>query len=509
MNIDLVCCNCNETFSAEFKHRDKKFCNRKCYFEYAKKNNLIGKQKDSTIREKRTCIECGVEFIEKIKTNRKLCSNECRLKWNSKPNNKTKRIEKSKNALIRKYGTDSLFKDKQFQDKMKSNFQKKYGVSSPMYVEKFIDKLKNTIRNNHIPTLLDKLEKNNIKLIEEYINNKDVNTSRPYTFQCTKCDFIFSSTILGSGKIPICRKCYPISKNSSIENLIRDFLNQNNIKHIDNNRKILNGKEIDILINEKKIGFEINGNYFHSEIYGQKDKNYHINKTKYAYDNEIKLIQIFEDEIILKPEIVISRVGNLLNLTKNKVYARKCDIREVTKKESSFFLEKNHLQGNSIDKIRIGLYYNNELVSLMTFGSKRKVLGNKFKVEKEFELIRFCNILNTNVIGGFSKLLKYFISTYQPNKILTFADIRWSGLDNLNTVYCKNGFKFIENTPPNYWYLKTDDFINRSHRFNFRKDLLMKEGFSENLTEWEIMQEKGYDRIWDCGSMKFELNLND
>jgi hypothetical protein len=505
MNIELKCENCNQSFITKFKHRDKKFCNRKCYFEYANKNNLLGKVKDDSVREERICLQCGDMFNERIKYKRKLCSNKCRLLWNDKVENKTKRLDKSKKVLFEKYGTESLFKNPEFQEKIKKNFVIKYGFSHPMHIEKFVNKLKNTIKENHLPHLIKKLNENNIELIDEYINNKDKNTSRSYKFKCSKCETIFTSTLLGSGKIPICRKCNPLFKNSKIEQLVKDFLNENDIDYINNDRKILNGKEIDILLTEYKIGFEINGNYYHSEIHGEKDKKYHIDKTIITNDKNIKLIHIFEDEINLKPNIVKSRVKNILGLTDNKIFARKCTLRELNKKESILFLDKNHIQGNSVDKIRIGLFYQNNLVSIMTFGKKRKVLGNNTNSNEEIELIRFCNILNTNVIGGFSKLLNFFIKKYSPKSITTYADIRWSGINPKDTVYLKNGFKYINNTPPNYWYVKTDDFLHRSHRFNFRKDVLLKEGFDTKLTEWEIMKKKGYDRIWDCGSMKFEI----
>jgi hypothetical protein len=143
----------------------------------------------------------------------------------------------------------------------------------------------------------------------------------------------------------------------------------------------------------------------------------------------------------------------------------------------------------------------------MTFGKKRKSLGNKNINTDEYELIRFCNKKYITVVGGFSKLLKFFIDKMKPYKIETFADIRWSGINPMNTVYYKNGFKYIAKTPPNYWYIKTDRYLNRYHRFVFRKDVLVKEGFDKNMTEWEIMKIKGYDRIWDCGSLKFELVL--
>ena len=75
------------------------------------------------------------------------------------------------------------------------------------------------------------------------------------------------------------------------------------------------------------------------------------------------------------------------------------------------------------------------------------------------------------------------------------------------TVYYKNGFNFIKITPPNYWYLKVGEYNQRFHRFNYRKDVLVKQGNDINKTEFEIMRDLGYDRIWDCGTLKFELNI--
>jgi hypothetical protein len=506
MKIELKCINCENKFEAEFKHRDKKFCCRACYFEYANKNKIMGRKIDSTLREIRQCIVCEKEFEVKKTTEKKMCSYECRKKWNSIDENKNNRIEAGKKVVLINHGVDSVFKKEAFKSDYKNLMIDRYGVDNPMKHQTFVNNLQETLKEKQISLLLPKLNDNNLMLLGEYSVNKDGNTSLPYNFKCLKCDNIFTSTVLGSGKVPICRKCFPLVKNSKLEESIRDFLNDNKISHLDNNRKILNGKEIDLLIETHKLGIEIDGNYYHSEIRGEKDRIFHINKSKLAYDKDIKLIHIFEDELLYKKDIVFSRLSNLLSLNNNKIYARKCKIKNVTKKEATGFLNKNHIQGNSIDKIRIGLYLDDELVSLMTFGGLRKVLGSSI-VEGNYELVRFANKLNTSVIGGFSKLLKHFIKNYQPKKILTYADIRWSGLDENETVYFKNGFKYVGNTPPNYWYLKIGEYNNRFHRFSFRKDVLIKEGFDSKLTEFDIMRIKGYDRIWDCGNMKFELIL--
>ena len=142
----------------------------------------------------------------------------------------------------------------------------------------------------------------------------------------------------------------------------------------------------------------------------------------------------------------------------------------------------------------------------MTLGQLRKSLGQKTE-QGQWELLRFCNKINTNVIGGFSKLLNHFIKSQNPTKIITYSDIRWSGINPEKMVYSKIGFNKIDITPPNYWYVDKKKFINRYHRYTFRKNVLVKEGYSKEKTEWEIMQEKNYDRIWDCGSIKFEMVL--
>lgn len=120
--------------------------------------------------------------------------------------------------------------------------------------------------------------------------------------------------------------------------------------------------------------------------------------------------------------------------------------------------------------------------------------------ESEWELVRFANKINTNVIGSASKLLKFFIKNYKPNKIVSYSDIR---LFN-GGLYEKLGFAKMSQSKPNYWYV-----INgvRHHRFNFRKSILVKQGFDENKTEQDIMSERKIHRIYDCGAIRWELNI--
>jgi hypothetical protein len=402
-------------------------------------------------------------------------------------------LNKSKETHFKNYNTYFRLQNDKF--KQQSIEEQKNKYNGVLYIQS--DEYKEKIYQQRYASVKNRVEKQMFTLLG-YINDDYA------ILKCNKCGHEFTHTQVFREYDIKCRKCEPLISDNSLNKFIENILDNNIKNYQKNDRKILNGKEIDYLLNNEKIGFEINGNYYHSENHGNKNRIYHINKTKSAAKKEIKLFHIFEDEIILKPDIVISRIKNILGITENKIYARKCVIKEVVKKESDDFLKENHLQGKSIDKIRIGLYYENDLVSIMTFGGKRKALGSN-NISNEYELLRFCNKININIVGGFSKLLNYFKINYIPHKIITYSDIRWSGINPENSVYVKNGFKYLYNTPPNYWYVKTNDFIHRYYRFGFRKNILIKEGFSVIKTEWEIMQEKGYDRIWDCGNMKFEI----
>ena len=188
---------------------------------------------------------------------------------------------------------------------------------------------------------------------------------------------------------------------------------------------------------------------------------------------------------------------NKLGKTPNKIYGRKTIIKEIIdNKIVRTFLEINHLQGFIGSKIKLGLYYENKLVSMMIFGKRRVAMGKKLTNEGEYELLRYCNKLNTNIVGGASKLFKYFIGNFSPKEITTYADRSHSN----GNLYETLGFKFISKTQPNYYYII--DGI-RHHRFNFRKDKLIKEGFDSNKTEHQIMIDRNIYRIFDSGNLKY------
>ena len=107
------------------------------------------------------------------------------------------------------------------------------------------------------------------------------------------------------------------------------------------------------------------------------------------------------------------------------------------------------------------------------------------------KIVRFCNKLNTQIIGSFSKLLNYILKTY--DSIIIYDDLRYSN----DKLYLKNNFKLIELSEPECYYMK--DYRNRVKY----KPIL--EEFDSDLTEWQNMQLNDYDRIWDCGNYIFKF----
>lgn len=293
-------------------------------------------------------------------------------------------------------------------------------------------------------------------------------------------------------KCPLCFK-----EKSNVEQQVLDLcktlVGEENI--ICNDRTILGGKELDIYIPSKNIAIEINGLIWHSEKFN-KDNAYHAKKTELCEKQGIRLIHIFEDEIEFNFNIIKSRLMHLFGVIDNKIYARKCIIKHINNKISKEFINQNHIQGYTNSQYNIGLYYNDELVSVMSFCKQRINVGRKSNTN-EWELLRFCNKLNTTVVGGASKLLKFFIKEINPENIISYADRRWSN----GNLYEKLKFSLSHISKPSYFYINVKPH-KRVNRFNLRKNILVeKYNCPIDISEHEFCLSKGWYRIYDCGCL--------
>ena len=284
---------------------------------------------------------------------------------------------------------------------------------------------------------------------------------------------------------------------SYAEKEISDWLSAMQIGHVLHDRTICRPKELDIYIPDHKLALEFDGLYWHSEEAG-KDKSYHIDKTHECNKQEIELIHIFEDEWINNKDICKSIISGKLGLIANKIPARKCKVREIDNRTLQPFLDSNHLQGHTHGSINLALYYNDAIVSAMTFGRPR------YNKNVQWELLRLATKINTYVVGGMQKLWSYFQKTYVPSSIVSYCDKRWFSGD----IYSSLGFIKKNKAIPTYWYT---DCEHRYHRSRFTKKKVVKYALeipNNMLTEAQLntMTEKQITsdildllRIWDCG----------
>lgn len=294
-----------------------------------------------------------------------------------------------------------------------------------------------------------------------------------------------------------CTKLLPIQPTySTFELKIRAFLDRYNIEYQTNVRNLIPG-ELDIYIPSHHLAIECNGIYWHCDIH--KSKSYHSDKYRECLKQGIQLITVWEDQMINYPEKIENLILSKLGIYQRRIYGRQCEVREISKKEARYILQ-HHLQGEGQSSIKLGLYYKNDLVSVMTFGKKRIIMGGLGE-KSEYELIRFCAAPGCQIIGGAGKLLKYFISRYNPSKIVSFS----SNDISIGLLYKTLKFAKI-NESESYWYI--DKSMKRYHRYNFRKSRLVEMGYDANLTENEITKNMGLYRIYDSGQTRWELNIS-
>lgn len=293
-----------------------------------------------------------------------------------------------------------------------------------------------------------------------------------------------------------CEDLVQLSHNYSVKEgelgkLVADNTNR---KVILNDRNVLNSMELDVYIPELKLAFEFNGNYWHSSIY--KDKKYHQYKTLACAKQGIRLIHVFQYEWNNNRDRVERFIKGLLNENKRVIQARETVVKEIDSKTAQEFCEYYHLQGWSNSKVCIGCYYNDELVSVMTFAKPR------FDNNIEYEIIRYCVKDNVSIVGGANKLFKYFTDTYKPASVITYSDIsKFTG-----NIYLKLGFKVDSITSPNYVWVKSDtqEVITR---YQTQKHKLVEKGLgTENQTEEEIMYDLGFFKVYDSGNIKLIWN---
>ncbi|MBC8427257.1 MAG: hypothetical protein H8D97_00005 [Proteobacteria bacterium] len=493
----------------------------------------------NNILEVPKCEICKINYVnwdDKLEKYKKYCSSKCA--------NRDGEIRKKIEATcIERYGTKSPAESLLIKTKIKLTNQERYGVNSTLQLKDIQEKRKKTMMSNYgvdnpskseeiclkrkkyfldtigviSPLCLSKVQEQITKTNQEkYGVNRPAQklVDKDSLLKLEDCDWLYNQHVKKEKSIleiskELCVNYSTVYRRfvdfnidvinfgvSEAEVEIRKFVQSNCPLNIQTNFKLDSRKELDIYIPDLKLAFEYNGLYWHSQSV-RPNKNYHLDKSIECYNNSIRLTHIFENEWINQQDIVKSRILNLLGKS-NRIFARKCKLVNVKNSTKYDFLEDNHIQGDCVSKINLGLTYEDKLVSIMTFGKSR------FNKGYEYELLRFCNIINHTIIGGASRLLKNFIKLYNPKNIISYADLRYSD----GNLYNKLGFNYLRRSHPNYWYFKGND-MKLYHRVQFQKHKLESKLniFDSNLTEYENMLNNGYHRIFDCGNGVYEMIL--
>ena len=504
--MEFKCQICNRIFNnrqglINHINRNEKITSKDYYDKYIK------------IENEGKCKTCGniSSFISIVKGYRTYCTSGCIIK-DKDIQAKIKKTnlerygaeytvicdsikEKTKQTNLEKYGVDNVFKLKTIQAQIKNTNLEKYGVVYPQQSTIINQKTREHILDSIFS--LDPTERLKGACFPNFTREEYKGGHLKYEWVCAECDNIFTDH-LGNGHIPRCKVCYPIITGiSNLEKEVSDFCKQYYPNLIENDRRVIYPYELDVYIPEINLAVEFNGLYWHTETSGGKNSTYHLNKYLLCKEKNIQLIHIFEDEWINKEHIIKSILLNKMKKTTIQINGRNCQIKLLDKNTANLFYNNNHIQGSVYAKYNIGLYHKDVLVSCLSVGKSR------YNKHNQYEILRFCNKLNMIVQGSLNKLCNYFITTYSPDNIITYSDLRFD--DGAGYLNCH--FKFIEKSQPNYYYYYGDG-KKRESCLKYQKCKLktLLKTYNPELTEKENMVLNGYDVIYDCGNNVYTWN---
>ena len=349
--------------------------------------------------------------------------------------------EKIRNTNKERYGTEYGLQSKEVQEKSKQTLIERYGVEHPAQSNQILEKMKQTCLERHG--------------VENSMQSKEIVEKWRKTYQNN--NGIQDSV-------------------TSLEYKLKEFLDSNNIKYNLH-------KEIKFML-ENNIGIEINGLKLKEPMY---------NRYRGYRENGIRLIYLYEWELrsLKLWSILCNWIVNLVNVTKDRVFARKCVLQKVPVEQEKNFLNAYHLQGYKKSEVCLGLYYNNELIQLMSFCKPR------YNSNYEWELLRLCTKYGYTLVGGANKLFKNFIKQYNPTSIISYCDIsKFTG-----KVYTDIGFKLTKTTKPQItWYnSESGKHFNHSSLLMIGADKLLGTDCGKGSNNEDIVRSHGYEAVYNCG----------
>lgn len=433
--------------------------------------------------------------------------------------------DKIRQAFLNKYGTDRVLQVPEVREKAKQTNIDKFGVPYPAQNREILSKMAQTSLERYgtpyyTSTLLykqqviqdpGKIDQYNEFLQDpiKYIDNhfSVVPSAHMVAISIGVSDSQVYQLASDMGFYDSLEHHY-----SSMENDVYEFLTSIGVENIiRNDRRIIRPLEIDLYLPDYKFGIECNPTDTHNSSFPgpfeepPKPYTYHQLKTKAAIENGVTLFHIFGWEWQYKRPIIESMIKNSLGFCSSKIYARNTYVQDIDFNDCIRFLVTNHRQGGISSPVRLGLIdvATGDLVSIMTFNKVRRNQGvTKDTGDKDWELSRFCSKLDTIVMGGASKLFKYFVENYQPDKVVSFSD----PAHTKGALYEKLGFQQVSWSSPDYVWVRMRDnrAFNRSNTMKSNLCKFLGEEVDLSKTEKQIMEAHGYAQVFDSGVVRWE-----
>jgi group I intron endonuclease len=199
--------------------------------------------------------------------------------------------------------------------------------------------------------------------------------------------------------------------------------------------------------------------------------------------------------------VIKDKINKLKHLEQIRINARECNILHIENTIKNTFLNENHIQGTDKSQVFYGAYYNDELISVMTFDTAKGMNGGI--EEGVYDLSRFSVKLGYVVSGIFNKILTKFINDYSPKKVMSYADFNL--VNKENNIYCLNNFKLDKIIQPDYkiYLLNKDELY---HKFTYGSKFFKNSGISDE--EKQNVRDNSI-KVWNCGKLKYELYINE
>lgn len=494
----------------EAKEKSKQTMIERYGVEYAIQNEEIKHKREQTCKER-----YGVSHVLQDPKVRQKSRDTKMEKYGGLGFDSPYLAEKTRNTCIEKYGVPNPNTTGILLDAKRKTWMENYGVVHPMKSKKIKEKVRWSRIKLHAQSIEDP------QLRQNYLDfSKDPTSYIKSNFDHKPSLIEISETLGGldptsiSDRIPVQDHILLGHYQSTMERDLTRFLKEvdPNINIVIHDRKEIYPYELDLYLPDYRFAIECDPTSSHNSTINvfdnddePLDKNYHRDKSLRCIENNIFLMHVFGYDWSTRQQVIKSMIQNKLGHCINKYYARNLNVVDLSHEDCSRFLDSNHLQRSLSSPVRIGLVSDeNELLSVMTFNHIRHTIGKSEYDDKDsWELSRFCNKLGCSVVGGASKLLKYFIKRYEPETILSFSDIAHTE----GSLYSILGFIKSSVSEPGYvWVnLNSDGWYNRvsCQKQNLPKLLNEPDLDISNKTEKMIMSEHGFVQVFDSGKIRW------